>query len=144
MIGPEVAAPEIVEERRRLADAARDVLMAAGLPVWRLDNGGTESGDPVVGAAINVDPFVEGGVFIAWKASPTVVQDAIKALEANRLDDPAIELFGAITAAMIPAVAALLTTSGFTVGETDPAGFRPLQIRVIAGPDSTEHEAPIT
>lgn len=110
------------------------MLLAAGLPVWRLDNGSIDSADPVVGATVNVDPFVEGGVFVAWKASMAIVNSAIKALEENRLDDPAMERYGAIIAAMMPAVAQLLTTAGFTVAGTDPAGFRPLELEITAGP----------
>ena len=130
---PEWATSDVLLEWARLADATQCVIQDAALPVSRLFNGEADRPPPYSGAFVDVDPFTNGGVFVSWEAAEAVTVPAMDAVEAGRTEDPAIERSGGISLIMIGAIAALLTSAGFSVIQTTNE-YRPLDLEVTAGP----------
>jgi hypothetical protein len=113
-----------------LARRVRSELAAAGLPVpARID--------PVLagGAQVLVDDGADpaGGVFVRWRASPRLRECTSRAFRLRQLDDPLLRHSAEIKAAMMRAMAAILTSAGFTVQDADD-NYRSYQLRVVAGP----------
>ncbi|WP_371615648.1 hypothetical protein [Streptomyces sp. NBC_00454] len=122
------------EESTRLEALAwrvRNELAAAGLPVV------APGMDPqlVGGAEVTFDDGADagGGVWVEWKGSPRLWESTGRALRLQKLDDPVIGHCARVTAAMMRALDAVLTSAGFTV--EDPKNeYRPFQLRVVARP----------
>ena len=114
-----------------LARKVRNELAAAGLPVP------APGLNPVLagGAEVTVDPGADtaGGVFAGWSASPRLGECTSRALRLRLLDDPLLRHSSQITAAMMQAMAAILTSAGFTVEDANDE-YRPHQLRVTDGP----------
>lgn len=112
---------------QRLAGRVRDDLVAAGLPVLTGEDGG------LAGAVVEVDPFAydNGGVWVCWKAHPTLSDAAADAVGHGRLDDPAIQRNGAVIQVMQAALLALLGGAGHQVEDPDHE-YRPFHLRVVA------------
>ncbi|MBA4866667.1 hypothetical protein H1V43_36300 [Streptomyces sp. PSKA54] len=115
----------------RLASQVRNELAAAGLPVI------THGLDPVLagGAEVDIDDGADaaGGVFVGWLASPRVRASTSRAFRLRQLDDPLLRHSSAIAAAMMQAMAAILTSAGFTVEDANDE-YRSHQLRVTNGP----------
>jgi hypothetical protein len=87
------------------------------------------------GAEVMVDDGADaaGGVFAGWSASPRLRECTSRALRLRLLNDPLLRHSSQIAAAMIQAMATILTSAGFTVeGANDE--YRPHQLRVVDGP----------
>jgi hypothetical protein len=122
------------EERagmERLASRVRNELAAAGLPVI------TPGLDPVLacGAEVDIDDGDDaaGGVFVGWLPSPRVRASTSRAFRLRQLDDPLLRHSSAITAAMMQAMDAILTSAGFTIEDAND-DYRTHQLRVTDGP----------
>ena len=116
-----------------LARRVRNELAAAGLPV-------PASGlNPVLaaGAEVMVDDGADtaGGVFAGWSTSPRLHECTRRALRLRLLDDPLLRHSSQIAAAMMQAMAAILTSAGFTVEDANDE-YRPYQLRVVNGPQA--------
>jgi hypothetical protein len=113
-----------------LARWVRNELAAAGLPVIPDVN-------PVLagGAEVEVDPGrdVSGGVFVGWSASPRLRECAGRTFSLRQLNDPLLRHSSQIAAAMTQAMAAILTSAGFTVEDANDE-YRSDQLRVVSGP----------
>src|SRR5579863_5602653 len=100
-----------------LACRVRNELAAAGLPVL------VPGLDPVLaaGAEVEVDDGADaaGGVFAGWSASPRLRECASRAFRLRLLDDPLLRHSSQIAAAMMQAMATILTSAGFTVEDAD-------------------------
>lgn len=114
-----------------LAAKVRDELPAAGLPVLAPGLHHALAG----GAEVEVDDGADaaGGVYVDWEASPRLRECAVRALRLRLMDDPVLRRPGQISAAMMHAMAAILTSAGFTVEDPDDE-YRPFHLRVLAGP----------
>jgi hypothetical protein len=114
-----------------LACRVRNELAAAGLPVL------PPGMNPVLagGAEVMVDGGADmaGGVFAGWSASPRLRACTSRAFRLRLLDDPLLRHSSEIAAAMMQAMAAILTSAGFTVEDANDE-YRPHQLRVIDGP----------
>src|SRR5215469_11118884 len=114
-----------------LARRVRNELAAAGLPVP------APGLNPVLagGAEVMVDDGADtaGGVFAGWSASPRLQACTSRALRLRLLDDPLLRHSSEIAAAMRQAMAAILTSAGFTVEDAHDE-YRPYQLRVVNGP----------
>jgi|SRR5215469_12261983 len=114
-----------------LARRVRNELATAGLPVP------APGLNPVLagGAEVTVDPGADtaGGVFAGWAASPRLQECTSRALRLRLLDDPLLRHASQIAAAMMQAMATILTSAGFTV-EAANDEYRPHQLRVKDGP----------
>ena len=114
-----------------LAGKVRNELAAAGLPVR------APGMHPVLagGAEVDVDDGAgaAGGVFVGWQVSPRLQACAGHAFGLKHLDEPVLRHSGAIGAAMLQAMAAVLESAGFTVEEARDE-YRPQQLRVLTGP----------
>ena len=114
-----------------LARRVRSELAAAGLPVPAPGLSPVLAG----GAEVMVDDGADmaGGVFVEWWASPRLQACTSRALRLWQLDDPLLRHSAGIKAAMMQAVAAILTSARFTVEDADD-DYRPYQLRVVDGP----------
>jgi hypothetical protein len=117
----------------KLARRVRDELAAAGLPVVAPEL------DPVLagGAEVDIDDGDDaaGGVYVAWQASPRLRDCASRSFRLKQLDDPVLRHSTAVGAAMMQAMAAILTSAGFSVEDARDE-YRPQQLRVLSGPPS--------
>jgi hypothetical protein len=113
-----------------LAQRVRNELAAAGLPV-------VPGVNPVLagGAEVEVDDGADmaGGVFAGWFASPRLRECTSRAFRLRMLDDPLLRHSSQIETAMMQAMAAILSSAGFTVVEANDE-YRPHQLRVVSGP----------
>jgi hypothetical protein len=125
MSGDELAGMEA------LALRVRNELAAAGLPVLAPGLYLVLAG----GAEVEVDDGADraGGVFAGWSASPRLRECASRALRLRLLDDPPLWYSSQIAAAMMQAMAAILTSAGFTVEDANDE-YRPHRLRVVSGP----------
>jgi hypothetical protein len=121
-----------------LASRVRNELAAAGLPVVppgldRVLAGGVE---------VEVDDGADaaGGVYVGWLTSPRLQGCATRAFRLRRLNDPLLRHSSEIGAAMMQAMAIILTSAGYTVEDANDE-YRSHQLRVIAGP--TQGGAPM-
>ena len=105
-----------------LAGRVRNELAAAGLPVL------TPGLNPVLAAGAEA-----GGVFVHWSASPRLEECTSRALRLRLLHDPLLRHTSEIAAAMMQAMATILTSAGYTVQDTNDE-YRPHQLRVVDGP----------
>lgn len=114
-----------------LARRVGSELAAAGLPVPAPGLPPELAG----GAELEVDDGADpaGGVFVSWTASPRLQACTIRAFRLQRLDDPLLRHSAQIEAAMMQAMAVILTSAGFTVQDADD-DCRPYHLRVISGP----------
>ena len=114
-----------------LALRVRSELAAAGLPVPAPGLSPELAG----GAEVAVDDGADsaGGVFVSWTASPRLQACTSRAFRLRRLDDPPLRHTAQIKAAMMQAMAAILTSAGFTVQDADD-DYRPYELRVTHGP----------
>jgi hypothetical protein len=87
------------------------------------------------GAQVMVDDGADtaGGVFVSWSASPRLRPGTSRALLLGRLDDPLLRHSAEIKAAMMQAMAAILTAAGFAIQDTNDDD-RPYEFRVAGGP----------
>jgi hypothetical protein len=115
----------------KLARRVRTELAAAGLPVPAPGLSPVLAG----GAEVEVDDGADtaGVVFVRWTASPRLQACTSRALRLRRLDDPLLRHSAQIAAAMMQAMAAILTSAGFTVQDAHD-DYRPYELRVAAGP----------
>jgi hypothetical protein len=122
----EVSGPER-EAREKLADAAREDLTLAGLPV--------RDGPEGPGAEFEVDFGDDdaGGVWVSWNPDERWTRASSESMLAGRLDDPVIERSGRVTEIMRDAMIAILAQAGYAVEPSDD-DMRPLALRVNAGP----------
>jgi hypothetical protein len=113
-----------------LARRVRNELAAAGLPVIPDVN-------PVLagGAEVEVDRGrdMSGDVFVEWFASPRLRECTSRAFSLWQLDDPLLRHSSQIAAAMMQAMAAILTSAGFTIEDANYE-YRSHQLRVLSGP----------
>jgi hypothetical protein len=114
-----------------LARRVRSELAAAGLPVPAPGLAPVLAG----GAEVMVDDGADqaGGVFVNWAASPRLQACTSRVLRHRQLDDPLLRHSAEVKAAMMQAMAAILTSAGFTVQDADD-DYRPYQLRVVDGP----------
>ncbi|WP_020140643.1 hypothetical protein [Streptomyces sp. 351MFTsu5.1] len=114
----------------------RNELAAAGLPVLAPMMDSVLAG----GAEVDVDDGADaaGGVFISWKTSPRMQACARRAFGLKQLHEPVLRHSHAVGAAMIEAMAAVLSSAGFTVENARDDYHRPQQLRVLAGPPSQQ------
>ncbi|MFE7859948.1 hypothetical protein [Streptomyces sp. NPDC057403] len=118
-----------------LARRVRNELAAAGLPVLAP---GLDS-DLAGGAEVDIDDGADaaGGVFVGWQASPRLQACARRAFGLKQLNEPVLRHSSAVGAAMMQAMAAVLSSAGFGV-EDARDDYRPQQLRVLARPPSTQ------
>jgi hypothetical protein len=125
-----VSADELAA-REGLASRVRNELAAAGLPVL------ARALNPVLagGADVMVDNGADtaGGVFVDWSASPRLQECTSRALRLRLLDDPLLRHSSQVAAAMMQAMATILTSAGFTAEDANDE-YRPHQLRVVNGP----------
>jgi hypothetical protein len=118
-----------------LASRVRDELAAAGLPVL------APGMDPALlgGAEVEVDDGDDaaGGVFVGWWASPRLRACTGRAIRLRELNDPLRRHSSEIAAAMMQAMAAVLSSAGFTVEDANDE-YRSHQLRVVRGPGRGE------
>jgi hypothetical protein len=132
---PPKAPPEIIAERHELADEVCRHLTRAGLPAYRADLNGGTGGRP--GAAVHIEPFVEGGVFVDWETNEELASPALD-LFAQGIDfenpPSAVRHFNEVLNFMQAALMGILASAGFQVEEPDGhahgsmvhvRGFRP-------------------
>jgi hypothetical protein len=114
-----------------LARRVRSELSAAGLPVPAPGVAPVLTG----GAEVLVDDGADtaGGVFARWSASPRLQACTSRAFRLRQLDDPLLRHSAQIKAAMMAAMAAILTSAGFTVQDAGD-DYRPYELRVAGGP----------
>ncbi|KAA6220660.1 hypothetical protein CP973_00400 [Streptomyces albofaciens JCM 4342] len=114
-----------------LASKVRDELAAAGLPVLAPGLNHVLAG----GAEVEVDEGDDaaGGVYVDWQAGPRLRECASRALRLGLMDEPVLRRPGQISAAMMHAMAAILSAAGFTVEDPDDE-YRPHHLRVVDGP----------
>jgi hypothetical protein len=72
-------------------------------------------------------------VFVGWSASPRLRECTGRAFSLRQLDDPLLRHSSQIAAAMMQAMAAILTSAGFTVEDANYE-YRSHQLRVVSGP----------
>ena len=117
--------------REVLASRVHNELAAAGLPVL------APGLNPVLagGADVTVDNGADtaGGVYLGWSASPRLGECTSRALRLRLLGDPLLRHSSQIAAAMMQAMATILTSAGFTVEDANDE-YRPYQLRVVEGP----------
>lgn len=113
----------------------RNELAAAGLPVVAPGMDSVLAG----GAEVDVDDGADaaGGVFVAWTASPRLQACARLAFGLKQLNEPVLRHSSAVGAAMMQAMAAVLSSAGFIVEDARDE-YRPQQLRVLAGPPATQ------
>ncbi|MFJ6084155.1 hypothetical protein ACIQI8_22400 [Streptomyces sp. NPDC092369] len=121
---PPKASPEIVEERRALAERVCRELRLVGLPVHRRDL----TGDPDIlpGVDVHVTPFVDGGVYASWRTDAELRDPALD-LFARGIDyadpPPVVRHFSNVLDHMQAALMGILTSAGFEVEAPDRHGF---------------------
>ncbi|MFF9624926.1 hypothetical protein [Streptomyces griseosporeus] len=76
-----------------------------------------------------------GGVFVTWQAGPRLRACASRAFRLKQLDEPVLRHSSAVGAAMLQAMAQVLTSAGFRVEDARDE-YRPQQLPVLAGPPS--------
>ncbi|MET9537203.1 hypothetical protein ABZY16_06805 [Streptomyces sp. NPDC006553] len=118
---PPKAPPEVIAERNAVADEVCRALAGAGLPVHRGDVGGGPLREP--GADVHVDPLVEGGVYVDWRAD-TELRTTAADLFAKGIDyadpPPVVRHFENVQNSMQKALLGILASAGFQVEESDP------------------------
>jgi hypothetical protein len=72
-------------------------------------------------------------VFVGWSASPRLRECTIRALRLRLLSDPLLQHSSQIATAMMPAMATILTSAGFTTEDANDE-YRRHQLRVMQGP----------
>ncbi|WP_406228501.1 hypothetical protein [Streptomyces anthocyanicus] len=116
---PPKASPAVLVERNALADEVCRELARSGLAAYRAD---LEEGGPRPGAAVHVDPGLDGGVFVDWRTEAKL-RDAALMLFARGIDyanPPAVVLHHKnINDRMQVALLAILDSAGFRVEEPD-------------------------
>ena len=131
-LDPEHADAETQARRVALADAVREDLAAAGLPV--VPGGDGFDTDLSHGAKVYVDQFTDedgGGVFVGWSSHYVVEAAAGEAVMLGAAeDDPAIMFSGKVAEAMQDAIAAILVAAGYSV-ETDVNDYAPYDLLVL-------------
>ncbi|GAA2324992.1 hypothetical protein GCM10010246_02360 [Streptomyces cuspidosporus] len=122
---------EEAERQEALASRVRNELAAAGLPVL------TPGLDGVLasGAEVEVDGGADaaGGVYVGWLISPRLRECTRRAFRLRLLDDPLLRHSSEIAAAMLRAMAAILTSAGFAAEDAHDE-YRSHQLRVTDGP----------
>ncbi|AJP04297.1 hypothetical protein TU94_25365 [Streptomyces cyaneogriseus subsp. noncyanogenus] len=117
---PPKAPPEVVAERHELADEVCRQLTLAGLPAYRADLDGGTNGR--AGAAVHIEPFVEGGVFVDWETDEELASPALH-LFAQGIDyenpPSAVRHFEDVLTFMQAALMGILASAGFQVEEPD-------------------------
>jgi hypothetical protein len=115
---------------RRLALDVHVELAIAGLP----DANGLS---PKIshGTRIELDILddEDAGVAVTWSAHPALSGAAVQALRDQNLSSPTLPRSHAVSEAMLPAIAAILTTAGFTLVDPDN-DVDPTSLRVVAAP----------
>ncbi|GHE98849.1 hypothetical protein [Streptomyces fumanus] len=121
---PAKASPEVIAERNRLANEVCQQLAQAGLPAYRADlsDGGA---DVIPGAAVHIEPFIEGGVFVDWETGEDLRDEAL-ALFAQGIDfaNPpgVVRHHTQVLNCMRTALMGILASAGFDVEEPDRHG----------------------
>ncbi|MFF8451785.1 hypothetical protein ACF06Q_29425 [Streptomyces leeuwenhoekii] len=117
---PPKAPPEIIAERHELADEVCRHLIRAGLPAYRADLDGGTDGRP--GAAVHIEPFVEGGVFVDWETEKKLSSPALD-LFARGIDfenpPPVVRHYEDVLSVMQAALMGILASAGFRVVQPD-------------------------
>lgn len=117
------APPDVIEERRKLAERVHRELERAGLPVYRGDLDDGLHRRP--GADVHVEPFVEGGVYVDWRTDAEL-RDAALDLFAEGIDyanpPPVVRHHKTVLNHMQAALLGILTSAGFEVEEPDRHG----------------------
>jgi hypothetical protein len=109
---------------RDLADRARAVLTAAGIPAGP---------DPDGGAVIDVDTGADeaGGVYIAWEFPQAQHDEMIGYLRAGLDSHPRLQYFFKVQRAMRDAIMTILNAAGLTAARSeDHNDMAPLQVLV--------------
>ncbi|WP_329135262.1 hypothetical protein OG552_21290 [Streptomyces sp. NBC_01476] len=121
---------ETMAAMRRLAGEVQDELLIAGLP----SAGGLH---PLVAQGVIVELDVLGdddaAVSVHWRPHPSLANAAARAAAARDVSAGTMQRLGQVGTAMLPAIAGILSTAGFTL-DTDEdiaAGA----VRVLAAPD---------
>jgi hypothetical protein len=111
--------------RTDLADAVRQELIRAGLPV------SDDPEDAAAGAQIEVDlgDDAVGGVFVTWRAGKVDVEAANRSLLDGGFDEAATRRPTVIATAMRDSMIAILEAAGFDAAPSDD-DMRPLALRV--------------
>jgi hypothetical protein len=121
---PAKASPEVITERNRLADEVCQQLVQAGLPAYRADLNG-EGADVIPGAAVHIEPFIEGGVFVDWETGGKLRDEAL-ALFAQGIDfaNPpgVVRHHTQVLNCMQIALMGILASAGFNIEEPDRHG----------------------
>jgi len=115
---------------RRLAGQVHDELLLAGLP-------SAVGQHPLVaqGVVVELDIIDDGdpGVGAHWRPHPSLANAATRAAAARDEADGTMRRLGEVDRAMLPAIAALLTTAGFSLDTSDEDWIR-TAVRVVAAP----------
>ena len=126
MTGP---SDQTMTAMRRLAGQVQDELALAGLPV-------TAGLHPLLsqGVRVEIDALDDDdpGVVVSWRPHPSLANAADRAVAARDVGAGTMQRLGEIQRAVIPAVAAVLTASGFVL-DTE-SGLPPHVVRVTAAP----------
>ncbi|MEV7995372.1 hypothetical protein AB0O67_26780 [Streptomyces sp. NPDC086077] len=120
---PPKAAPEVVAERDALADKVCRELLRAGLPAHRADRDNDAHSQP--GAAVHIEPFLEGGVYVDWETDEELRDTALD-LFAQGIDFTAppdvVRHHEEVLRRMQEALMGILASAGFEVEEPDRHG----------------------
>jgi hypothetical protein len=74
-----------------------------------------------------------GGVYVRWNPSPHLSARAVVALRRRHTSSAVLRHHGAVMHAMAQAIAAILTSAGFSAGDASDE-YRPYELRVHTGP----------
>jgi hypothetical protein len=122
-------------DRHHLAQAVRDDLRAAGLPVCSGDD------DPRVrsGACVSVDPAADEdwAVWVSWEPSPSLRQAAAEADASGRTEDPVRWHHGRVLVGMERAIVEILLSIGYPIA-AEASEMDPFAVLVKGFPDPTE------
>jgi hypothetical protein len=116
-------------ERTSVAEAAREELVHAGLPLRPED----DLTGPGFDIEVDLGDDEAGGVFVTWHADSSITQAAVQSVAQGRLDDAVVQRSGVMSQAMRDAMIAILNAGGFIAVLSDD-DMRPLALRVVSSP----------
>jgi hypothetical protein len=117
---------EAAERLRDLADRARVILVAAGIPAFD-----SSSPNPRGGAEIDIDTGNDdaAGVYVSWSFSRELTEEISKYLLSKEYSHPRIQYSGNIRSAMRDAIIAILSAADLSAGPAED-DMRAFAVRV--------------
>ncbi len=113
-----------------MADAAREELRLAGLPIIR-DDDGAGSGAYV---EVDRDASIGGAITVSWNLAGEVREAVRRCVLEKRFADPEMDRLGRVASAMQEAIISILRSAGFSVG-IPRNDLEPLSVEIFAGPE---------